>query len=137
MSEEQKFKITDRRGFAEDGTPKPVDEKPVEAPATASGQQEKSSGQQNKPGDDYQPIDFSTFVLSYATQGFVLLGEAPNPYTDKIEEDVESVRHIIDLLSMIEQKTKGNLSGEENRLLESVLYELRMKYMTKTSRIKV
>ena len=135
MAEEQKFKVTDRRGFTEDGTSKPVIEKPAEdppedPPAAASEPRGKSK-------DSYRPIDFPTYVLGYYTQGLVLLGETPNPYTRKKEEDVESVRNIIDVLSMIEQKTKGNLTSEESQLLESVLYELRMKFMTKTSRIKL
>jgi hypothetical protein len=132
MVEEQKFKVTDRRGFTDDGTPKPVAEEPVEAPPGKS-----TSGTHSKSKDDYRPIDFPAYVLGYYTQGLVLLGETPNPYTQKKEEDVESVRYIIDLLSMIEQKTKGNLSGEESQVLESVLYELRMKFMAKTSRIKL
>jgi hypothetical protein len=132
MAEEEKFKVTDRRGFAEDGTPKPATEEPAGTQPAAA-----ASEPQNKSRDDYQPIDFPTFILSYYTQGLVLLGEAPNPGTQKKEEDVESVRHIIDLLSMIEQKTKGNLTSEESQLLESVLYDLRMKFMAKTSRIKL
>ena len=158
MTEEQQFKVTDRRGFAEDGTTKPVSENqsepPVETPPAAetsvsqdksndeaAGQGDKNaaeaSGQQGKSKKAYQPIDFPTYILGYYTQGMVLLGETPNPYTQKKEEDVESVRHIIDVLSMIEQKTSGNLSSEEKQLLESVLYELRMKFMAKTSRIKL
>ena len=132
MAEEQEFKVTDRRGFAEDGTPKQVKEEPVEAPPANA-----PSGPQVTSKDDYRPIDFPTYILGYYTQGLVLLGETPNPYTQKKEEDIESVRHIIDLLSMIEQKTKGNLANEESQLLESVLYELRMKFMAKTSRIKL
>ena len=132
MAEEQEFKVTDKRGFTEDGTPKNAAEEPIEAPPGNA-----SSGPKGKSNDDYRPIDFPTYVLGYYTQGLVLLGETPNPYTQKKEEDIESVRHIIDLLSMIEQKTKGNLSSEESQLLESVLYELRMKFMAKTSRIKL
>ena len=132
MAEEQEFKVTDRRGFTEDGTPKSVTEEPIEAPPGKA-----ASEQSGISGGDYRPIDFPTYVLGYYTQGLVLLGETPNPYTRKKEEDVESVRHIIDLLSMIEQKTRGNLNSEESQMLESVLYELRMKFMAKTSRIKL
>jgi len=130
--EQQEFKVTDRRGFEEDGTPKPVVEEPAEAPSSQA-----ASEPQGKSTRAHQTIDFPTYILGYYTQGMVLLGETPNPYTQKKEEDVESVRHIIDVLSMIEQKTKGNLNAEESQLLESVLYELRMKFMAKTSRIKL
>ena len=133
---QQEFKVTDRRGFADDGTPKPVVEEPAEKPAEAPPAQ-AASEPQDKSTRAYQTIDFPTYILGYYTQGMVLLGETPNPYTQKKEEDVESVRHIIDVLSMIEQKTRGNLNAEESQLLESVLYELRMKFMAKTSRIKL
>ncbi len=82
-------------------------------------------------------IDFPSYILSYYTQGLVLLGEVPNPYTNKQEQDLEAARHTVDILTMLEEKTKGNLSKEEEQLLGSVLYELRMKFMTKTSRIKL
>jgi hypothetical protein len=136
--EEQGFRVTDKRGFREDGEPlpkndakqqeeKPGDKKPPE--------KEESSSTQAVP--PRPPIDFPTYILSYYTQGLVLLGEVPNPYTNKKEEDVEAARHTIDILSMLEQKTKGNLSKDEQQLLESVLYELRMKFMAKTNRIKI
>ncbi|MDR0311728.1 MAG: DUF1844 domain-containing protein [Acidobacteriota bacterium] len=134
MAEEQsEFKVTDRRGFAEDGTPKPVVEEPAknENPAADASRPGKESG------DERPSIDFPSYILSYYTQGMVLLGEIPNPYTNKKEEDIESSRNIIDILALLEEKTKGNLSAEESKLLESVLYELRMKFMGKTSRIKL
>jgi hypothetical protein len=135
--EEQGFRVTDKRGFRENGESvapeastrderQPADKMP-RAKEEKAPEQEASS----RP-----PIDFPTYVLSYYTQGLVLLGEVPNPYTNKKEEDVEAARHTIDILSMLEQKTRGNLSKDEQQLLESVLYELRMKFMAKTNRIK-
>ena len=133
MAEEQKFNVTDKRGFTEDGTSRPVtEEKPAETPPVAAASETK-----DKSGEARPSIDFPSYILGYYTQGMVLLGEIPNPYTNKKEEDAESARNIIDILALLEQKTKGNLSGEESRLIESVLYELRMKFMTKTSRIKL
>jgi hypothetical protein len=128
--EEQGFRVTDKRGFREDGgTPEPESqENKAETPAGEAPGQEASS----RP-----PIDFPSYLLSYYTQGLVLLGEVPNPYTNKKEEDVEAARHTIDILTMLEAKTKGNLSIEEQQLLESVLYELRMKFMARTNRIKI
>jgi hypothetical protein len=135
--EEQSFRVTDKRGFREDGESPPPEnsEKAGEKPAT-----EPTFSAEKGPSDKEipprPPIDFPSYILSYYTQGLVLLGEVPNPYTNKKEEDVEAVRHTIDILSMLEQKTKGNLASDEQQLLESVLYELRMKFMAKTSRIK-
>jgi len=118
-SEESGFKVTDKRHFAEGGSPR-EDAPPQEqkTPETAAAPPPA------EPGGEEPRIDFPSYVLSYYTQGLVLLGEVPNPYTNKKEEDLQ-------------EKTKGNLSKEEDQLLDSVLYELRMKFMAKTNRIKL
>jgi hypothetical protein len=136
--EEQGFRVTDKRGFQEDkepGAPEvsgKAEAQPASEPFIKT--EEKSPAQE---ASSRPPIDFLSYIVSYYTQGMVLLGEVPNPYTNKKEEDIDAARHMIDILSMIEQKTKGNLSQEEKQLLESVVYELRMKYMAKTNRIKL
>jgi hypothetical protein len=133
--DEQGFKVTDKRGFQEDGKASDVSSDTKDTPVDAS-----SSAEVNTPTEQElpprPPIDFPSYLLSYYTQGLVLLGEVPNPYTNKKEEDVEAARHTIDILTMLEQKTKGNLTKEEQQLLETVLYELRMKFMARTDRIK-
>jgi len=136
--EEQGFRVTDKRGFREDGesrtpeAPEKTEEKP--ANGKSSAKTESTPGQESPPRPS---IDFPSYILSYYTQGLVLLGEVPNPYTNKKEEDIEAARHTIEILSMLEQKTKGNLSSEEQQLLGTVLYELRMKFMAKTNQIKL
>jgi hypothetical protein len=134
--EQESFRITDKRGFREDGEERTPDAAVQEGKAkdVSSKPEQKSAGQdaQQRP-----PIDFPSYILSYYTQGLVLLGEVPNPYTNKKEEDAEAAQHTVDILAMLQQKTKGNLSKEEEQLLETVLYELRMKFMAKTNRIKV
>ena len=135
--EEQGFRVTDKRGFRE--------ESEAQTPESSDKAEEKSANESSSaaenvpPGQEAPPrtpIDFPSYLLSYYTQGLVLLGEVPNPYTNKKEEDVDAARHTIDILSMLEQKTRGNLTKEEQQLLETVLYELRMKFMAKTDRIK-
>jgi len=133
--EDQSFRVTDKRGFREDAETRGPDtaERPEEKSAAPQPSPDQKNSKEIPPGP---PIDFTSYILGYYTQGFVFLGEVPNPYTNKKEEDVEAARHTIDLLSMLEEKTKGNLSNDEQQLLENVLYELRMRYMTKTNRIK-
>jgi hypothetical protein len=136
--EEQGFRVTDKRGFREDGesqAPK-ASEKAEQKPASEQppAREERPPGQEAPPR---QPIDFLSYILSYYTQGLVLLGEVPNPYTNKKEEDIEAARPMIEILSMLEQKTKGNLSNEEEQMLGKVLYDLRMMFMAKTNRIKI
>jgi hypothetical protein len=138
--EEQSFRVTDKRGFQEDGEPKTpepnANDKEKEKPVA----EQTSAGEEKPPERDASakpPIDFPSYILSYYTQGLVLLGEIPNPITNKKEEHIEEARHIIDILAMLEKKTKGNLTDAEKQLIETVLYELRMKFMTKTNRIKL
>ncbi len=125
--------------FREDGeVRKPAEQEAPQQPATAaSAPEEPKAASEEVPPGTAPRIDFPSYILSYYTQGLVLLGEVPNPYTNKKEEDCEAARHTIDILSMLEEKTKGNLTREEDQLLGSVLYELRMKFMAKTSRIKL
>jgi len=136
--EEQSFRVTDKRGFRDEGgsgTPEASEKaeaKPAGETSAAAEQKPPSEEASGRPS-----IDFPSYILSYYTQGLVLLGEVPNPYTNKKEEDVEAARHTIDILSMLEQKTKGNLTNAEKQLIETVIYELRMRFMAKTNRIKL
>lgn len=74
---------------------------------------------------------FSTFVLSLASSALVQLGEVPDPSTGKVGEDLALAKHSIDILSMLKEKIETGLEVEESRLLEGLLYELRMKYVVK------
>jgi hypothetical protein len=74
-------------------------------------------------------IDFATFVLSLSHSALMHLGEAPHPETGKLERDLALARQTIDLIGMLEDKTKGNLSGDEERLIGQILYDLRMRFV--------
>jgi hypothetical protein len=136
--EETEFRVTDKRIFREDGEIRDESsEKHPDTESSASAAADSRIPTVEEPPESEPRIDFTSYTLSYYTQGLVLLGEVPNPYTNKKEEDVEGARHMIDILSMLEEKTKGNLSSQEQQLLESVLYELRMKFMAKAKTIKL
>jgi hypothetical protein len=77
-------------------------------------------------------VNFTTFILSMASSALVQLGEVPNPETGKHEENLQLGKHTIDLIQMLQQKIQNGLDQEEARLLEGVLYELRMKYVLKS-----
>jgi len=79
--------------------------------------------------DALSQIDFVTFTLSLAHSARMHLGEAPNPETNKVESNLPLAKQNIDILGMLEDKTKGNLSGDEERLLAQVLFDLRMRYV--------
>jgi hypothetical protein len=74
---------------------------------------------------------FTTFVLSLASSGLVQLGEVPDPGSGRTETNLVLAKHTIDLLSMIQEKIRTGLDAEESRLLEGLLYELRMKFVLK------
>lgn len=76
-------------------------------------------------------VDFATFVLSLASSALVQLGEVPNPETGESEENLPVAKHTIDILAMLREKTAPCLSEEESRLMDGLLYELRMKYVIK------
>ncbi len=76
--------------------------------------------------------DFNFFITTLALQASIFLGQMPNPATNKKEEDLIQAKFVIDTLGMLKEKTKGNLNPQETNLLENVLYELRMQYISKT-----
>lgn len=78
--------------------------------------------------------DFSFFATTLSIQASIALGQIPNPANNKSEEDLTQAKFLIDTLGMLQEKTKGNLSAGESKLLENVLYELRMVYLSKSKK---
>jgi hypothetical protein len=74
-------------------------------------------------------IDFSTFVLSLSHSALVHLGDAPPPDGNAPERNLPLARQTIDLLGILQEKTRNNLSGEEERLLDQALYDLRLRFV--------
>lgn len=77
-------------------------------------------------------VTFSTFVLSLASSALVHLGEVPNPETGSTARDEALARNAIDLLTMLDDKTRNGLTPDENKLMRDVLYELRMKFVARS-----
>jgi len=73
--------------------------------------------------------DFSIFVTSLSMQALIAMGEVPNPIDNKKEQNLEHAQYVIDTLDMLTEKTKGNLKPDEEKILEDVLYHLRMRYL--------
>ena len=82
-----------------------------------------------KSGDDMPAIDFSTFVLSLSHSALVHLGDAPDPTGAAAAVSLPLARQTIDLLALLQEKTKGNLTGAEEHMMDQVVYELRMRYV--------
>jgi len=91
---------------------------------------EKEKSSDNKEGGFAPPeADFNLFVTSMALQASIALGIVANPSTGKKESNLSQAKFLIDTLAMLQEKTSGNLSEEEGRLLENALYELRLQYV--------
>jgi hypothetical protein len=140
MEDEKGFVIKDRRRFDDSGearpetpreeTPaKPQEPKP-EVRAAEPRQDEKAQGPSTE--QSFPELNFSTFVFSLGTSAMYHFGDFPDPVTKKAERNLEAAKQTIDILAILKDKTKGNLSEDEDRLLESLLYELRMRYVRET-----
>jgi hypothetical protein len=136
MEDEKGFVIKDRRRFDDSGEarpepPKEETAKPQEPKTEAKEAEpraEKPAGQAQEEGS-FPDLNFSTFVFSLGTSAMYHFGDFPDPVTKKAERNLEAAKQTIDILGILQDKTKGNLSEDEQRLLESLLYELRMRYV--------
>ncbi len=160
MSEEQtNFKVTDRRLFNADGSPrelspeetveikaetKPETSEPPQlssspaetqpAPASHSGGAAESPHAEMQdeieiPGAD-DPASFANFLMSIASNAASSLGMMEHPVTRKRDVDLELGKHWIDVLGMLQDKTRNNLSPQEQQVLEGLLADLRMQYVS-------
>jgi hypothetical protein len=121
--EEGGVKVTDKRRFTAEGEKRP------ETSGEEGAQPEPAAGAKAKEEQKIPEIDFPTFILSLATSAQVHLGAVPNPATGKQEKDLNLAKQTIDILGLLQDKTKGNLSSDEERLLQHLLYDLRVTYV--------
>ena len=165
MSEEKPtFKVTDRRLFNADGTPRQIEreeETPpaaeteaqaganATAPAAASATSD-ADAQRARPRADHEatterapsssareaetaggdPTPFANLVMFIASPAAAALGMTEHPGLPAGEVNLPLAKHCIDLLATIEQKTRGNLSAQEQQIIEGLLAELRMQYVS-------
>lgn len=76
-----------------------------------------------------EELTFSTFILSLTTSVLLNMGELPDPLTNQKQVNLPLAKQTIGLIEMLKEKTKGNLTQDEERLIDHVLYDLRMKYV--------
>jgi hypothetical protein len=135
MEEEKSrgFKVEDRRRFSSEGEVKPeFRDQPEEDSARASGREQSGPRLETEPkAQRAEPseINFSAFIIGLSTQALVHLGEMPDPMTNQQKRDLTGASQLIDILGMLQEKSRGNLTAEEERLLESILFDLRMRYV--------
>jgi len=95
----------------------------------AKGEAAAPQGDTPRRPRELPPASFATLVNSLLTQTFFALGGMEDPKTKKRYVDLAVAKHHIDTMAMLEEKTKGNLSDEEKKLLNTALYEARMQYV--------
>ena len=81
-------------------------------------------------GSDRQPVSFVAFIISLASNAAVHFGDLPDPVThERRTPDLDAAAQLIEVIAMLDEKTRGNLSAEERQLVDQVLFELRMRYV--------
>lgn len=136
MEEEEKgFQIRDRRAYLketdQDKRPeKEHTEKPASAPNKDTQAASPSREEHTHPStEDAFPVHFSSFILSLATSALIHLGQEANPATGERSVELPAARQVIDLITLLEEKTKGNLTPDEENLLRQILFTLRLKFV--------
>ncbi len=126
MAEEEKgFVLKDRRSFDEKGDLK--DEKAEESP-----KQEEAKAEPRQEQAERAPlpeVNFNSLIFSLSSSALLHLGEIADPQTGEKKMDFELAKHTIDTLAMLKEKTTGNLTDEEGKFLESILTDLRWRYV--------
>jgi uncharacterized protein DUF1844 len=136
MSEEERgFVIRDRRGRgeSEDSGTSTSGQSATPQPGKQS---EASQRQEEAEPMPHAAPNFLSFVYSLGTSALMLLGENPAQEAPGITTNLGHAQEIIDILTILEVKTKGNLTEEEETLLQEMLYTLRVKYVEKASASK-
>lgn len=127
MEEEKGFIIKDKRIFSQElsGAEQQAEKKPIEEAPSEKKEPEEEAGV------PLPEITFSTFIFSLSSSALLHLGEIPDPGTGAKKEDLPLAKQTIDILGMLDEKTKGNLTSDEKNLLSNILYDLRMRYIAK------
>jgi hypothetical protein len=129
--EEKGFIIKDKRTFSETGEPSPDEPQEVEEKATeeqaSPGEGETATEEEQLPG-----VNFATFIFSLSSSALLHFGEIADPASGEKTKNLPMAKHTIDILAMLEEKTQGNLTSDEEQLFKNILYDLRMRYIKET-----
>lgn len=140
------FVVRDRRSFTEEGETR--EETPEqEAPGSSKTEEASSEGRQEQEPRESQEaseertasghtqapplpeVNFSTLIMSLSSSALFHLGEIPDPQTGRKQQDLPLAKHTIDTIGMLKEKTQGNLTDEEQKFLDSMLTDLRWRFV--------
>jgi hypothetical protein len=139
-SRKPSIKVTDRRHFTLEGERRTdiAEDPELAAPAGAPpipggrGGREDETKFEHRPLDEPEGVDFTMLINAMAQPALLYLGEIPHPATGQPTLDLEGARIQIDMLDLLRVKCRGNMTPQEDNLLESVLHQLRMRYVART-----
>ncbi len=135
------FVVRDKRAFSEQGEPREEEKEPrpeeTKADAAEGGEtagQEKAEQARQQAGEQQESpplpeVNFSTLIMSLSSSALFHLGEIPDPQTGQKATDLPLAKHTIDTIGMLKEKTQGNLSDEEQKFLDSMLADLRWRFV--------
>jgi hypothetical protein len=123
LSEEEKAKL--RKGKSEEG----AKEAAAEEAFQEASHKAAAEADRNAQASTFPEVTFSSFIFSLSSSAFVGLGAIPDPNTGKVEKNLPLVKQTIDLLGVLRDKTRNNLTQEEETLFDHLLYDLRMSYV--------
>ena len=127
VEEEKGFVIKDKRTFSPE-TGESRTEEPQKTEEEIGTEKEAPAVEETQLPE----INFSTFIFSLSSSALFHFGEIPDPSSGTKEKNLPMAKHTIDILGMLEEKTRGNLTPDEEQLFKNVLYDLRMLYVKET-----
>lgn len=134
-AEEKGFEVKDRRCFSDEKN-EGHEKNNIHKSDHVSGAEEENKTKENETQKDQQiplpEMNFSTFIFSLNSSALFHLGEIPDPVTKKREKNLPLVKQTIDIIGILKDKTKGNLTKEEDVLINNILYDLRIRYVERT-----
>jgi hypothetical protein len=152
MEEEEKgkgFKVDDRRRFSAEGELKPehrgeeaaatpaAPSAPETTPASSTLTTSTPAAASERRRPDAEPmgeLNFASFMVGLSSQALFHLGEIVDPQAGGPQVDLPAAQQLIDIVGMLKEKTRGNLDQNEQALIDEILFELRMKYVERSSR---
>jgi len=118
---EKGFTIKDKR-FSSDG------EREIER------EKGEEKGEASREGAPLPGLNFSAFILSLSSSVMLHFGDMEDPLSGKKEKNLPMAKHTIDMIDMLKEKTKGNLTADEERLMENILCEMKLRYVKESKR---
>ncbi|MBN1903497.1 MAG: DUF1844 domain-containing protein [Deltaproteobacteria bacterium] len=119
------FTVKDRRSFGEEGDLKET--KQAEKPASETKEEKRPKDEPKAP--PLPEVNFNSLIFSLSSSALLALGEIADPQTGEKREDLPMAKHSIDIISMLKDKSKGNLDNEEQKFIDSMLTDLRLRYV--------